>query len=58
MLNVLHSESFVQTSAVRAPGKQRVSSIFKFERANNAAQPVLQSPSLAPAAVPFSNYPK
>jgi hypothetical protein len=41
MLNILHAESFVQTSAVRAPGKQRIGSIFKFERANHATQPVL-----------------
>jgi hypothetical protein len=43
---------------VRASGKQRIGSIFKFERANHATQPMLQSPSLAAPAVPFSNYPK
>jgi hypothetical protein len=58
MLNLLHSKSFVQTSTARAAGKQRVRSIFKFERANHAAQPILQSPSLPPPAIPFSHYPK
>jgi len=58
MLNILHPESFVQTSAVRAPGKQRIGPIFKFERANHATQPVLKSPSLSPPAIPFSNYPE
>jgi hypothetical protein len=58
MLNLLHFESFVQTSTVRAAGKQRVGSIFKFERANHAAQPVRQSPPLAPPPIPFSNYPE
>ena len=43
---------------MRAPGKQRVGSILKFERANHAAQPVLQSPSLPPPPIPFSNYPE
>jgi len=43
---------------VRAPGKQRVGSILKFERANHAAQPVLESPSLPPPPIPFSNYPE
>jgi len=58
MLNSLHLKSFVQTSAVRAPGKQRIGLILKFERANHATQPVLQSPSLPPLAIPFSNYPE
>jgi hypothetical protein len=43
---------------VRAAGKQRVGSILKFERANHAAQSVLESPPLAPPPVPFSNYPE
>src|SRR6266513_6070997 len=43
---------------MRAPGKQRVGSILKFERANHAAQPVLESPSLPPPPIPFSNYPE
>jgi hypothetical protein len=43
---------------VRASRKQRVGSIFKFERANHATQPMLQSPSLPPPAIPFSNYPE
>jgi hypothetical protein len=43
---------------VRTSGKQRIGSIFKFERANHATQPMLQSPSLAAPAVPLSNYPK
>jgi len=43
---------------VRAPRKQRVGSILKFERANHTTQPVLQSPSLPPPAIPFSNYPE
>jgi hypothetical protein len=43
---------------VRTPGKQRVGSIFEFERANHATQPVLQSSSLPPPAIPFSNYPE
>ena len=43
---------------MRAPRKQRVASILKFERANHATQPVLQSPSLSPPAIPFSNYPE
>src|SRR4029077_528655 len=42
----------------RAAGKQSVRSIFKFERAHHAAQPILQSPSLPPPAIPFSHYPK
>src|SRR5437899_10464130 len=58
ILNSLHPKSFVQTSAVRTPGKQRVRSILKFERANRATQPVLQSPLLASPAIPFSNYPE
>src|SRR5207249_8714721 len=56
--NPLHPESFVQTSAVRAPRKQRIGSILVFERANHTPQPVLQSPSLPPPAIPFSNYPE
>src|SRR5438874_12462517 len=43
---------------MRAPGKQRVGSILKFERANHAAQPVLESPSLPSPPIPFSNYPE
>ena len=43
---------------MRAPRKQRVGSILKFERANHATQPVLQSPSLSPPAIAFSNYPE
>ena len=43
---------------MRAPGKQRVGSILKFERANHATQPVLQSPSLSSPLIPFSNYPE
>jgi len=43
---------------MRAPGKQRVGSILKFERANHAAQPVLESPLLPPPPIPFSNYPE
>src|SRR4029077_6786601 len=58
MLNSLHLKSFVQTSAVRAPGKQRIGLILKFESANHATQPVLQSPSLPPQAIPFSHYPE
>src|SRR5436305_12756736 len=58
ILNSLHLKSFVQASAVRTPGKQRVRSILKFERANRATQPVLQSPLLASPAIPFSNYPE
>src|SRR5215831_621618 len=41
-----------------APRKQRVCSILKFERANHATQTVLQSPSLPPQTIPFSNYPE
>ena len=41
-----------------APRKERVGSILKFERANHATQPVLQSPSLSPPVIPFSNYPE
>jgi len=58
MLNVLHPESFVQTSAMRAPGKQRIRAILKFERANHTTQPVLKRPSLSPPAIPFSYYPE
>jgi hypothetical protein len=58
ILNSLHPKSFVQASAVRTPGKQSVRSILKFERANRATQPVLQSPLLASPAIPFSNYPE
>src|SRR5437879_11008556 len=58
ILNSLHPKSFVQASAVRTPGKQRVRSILKFERANRATQPVLQSQLLASPAIPFSNYPE
>jgi hypothetical protein len=58
MLNILHPESFVQTSAVRAPGKQRIGPIFKLERANYTTQPVLKSPSLSTPAVPLSHYPE
>src|SRR2546430_12239974 len=58
ILNWLHSKSFVQTSAARAPRKQGVGSILKFERANHTAQPILQSPSLPPPAIPFSHYPE
>ncbi|HEU0209318.1 MAG TPA: hypothetical protein VFQ78_10110 [Candidatus Udaeobacter sp.] len=43
---------------MRASGKQRIGSILKFERANHATQPMLQSTSLAAPAVPFANYPK
>ena len=43
---------------MRAPGEQRVGSILKFERANHAAQPVLESLSLPPPPIPFSNYPE
>jgi hypothetical protein len=43
---------------VRAAGKQRVGSILKFERANHAAQPILQSSLLSPPPIPFSNYPE
>ena len=43
---------------MRAPGKQRVGSILKFEGANHAAQPVLESPSLPSPPIPFSNYPE
>src|SRR5207249_1314271 len=58
MLNLLHLKSFVQTSTARAPGKQCFGSILKFKRANHAAQPVLQSPPLAPPAIPLSHYPE
>jgi hypothetical protein len=58
MLNIFHPESFVQTSAVRAPGKQRIGPIFKLECANHATQPVLKSPSLSTPPVPFSHYPE
>jgi hypothetical protein len=58
MLNLLHFKSFVQTSTARAAGKQCVCSILKFERTNHAAQPILQSPSLPPPAIPFSHYPE
>jgi hypothetical protein len=43
---------------VRAAGKQRVGSVLKFERANHAAQSILQSPLLSPPPIPFSNYPE
>jgi len=43
---------------VRAPRKQGIGSILEFERANHTPQPVLQSPSLPPPAIPFSNYPE
>jgi len=43
---------------VRTPGKQRVSFILKFERANHATQPVPHGPLLAAPAVPFANYPE
>ena len=43
---------------MRAAGKQRIGPIFKFERANHAAQSVLESPSLSPPPIPFPNYPE
>ena len=43
---------------MRAARKQRVGSIFKFERANHAAYPIRQSPPLPPPPIPFSNYPE
>jgi len=32
--------------------------VFKFERANHAAQPVLESASFPPPAIPLSHYPE
>ena len=43
---------------MRAPWKQRVRFVLKFERANHTTQPMLQSPFLAAPAIPFPEYPE
>jgi hypothetical protein len=58
MSNTLHSKTFVQTPAVRAPGKQRVGSILELKRADHATQPMLQRSPFPPPTIPFSNYPE